>query len=218
MARKKAAPKKKAAAKRGRPRKKTTKKPDKLVAKRVNKPPSIDGYFNKFGQLKNARHELWCQAWVQTFDEAEAARAGNFKNPEEDRYKIRHNVMKRPECQRRIQQIVEQRAKHMVLSRDWVIQTMLEVFRESMKEVPITAGKDGHVVGHMPADLKTAHSTIKDLGVDLGMFQKSQPPERPVHFHFNYGVPPVEQKTQKNVTPPKATVKQVIQGQHKRLN
>lgn len=210
-------PKKKSATKKRPPKRRVT-GGDRKTAKRIRRPKSIEDYFNSAGQLKNSRHELWCQAWVQTFNEEEAARAGGFKDPEERKYQIRYDVMSREECQLRIQQIVAKRSEDMCLTPDWVVQRMLDVFRESMEERPIAAGKDGGIIGYEPRDLRTARETLHALGVNLGMFQKQKAPERPTHFIFHYGdIPKLEQQNEPEKAP-KATVRQVIQGQAKRLN
>jgi hypothetical protein len=189
---------------------KRTKKP--LLAARTVHPKSIDDFFlSKTGELRNAKHEMFAQVWVQTFDAREALVQAGYKNPT-NRMNLRsqsRSILMREEVQIRVRAILRERVRDMAVTENFVVLKMLDILEKAMAEKPIL-DSEGSVVGTEYNDLRVALQTLEKLGTNIGMFQKKDAEEKQtVVFNMNYGEKSVEE--QKQLT------RQAIDGVSKRL-
>lgn len=143
----------------------------------------------KTGELLNPKHEMFTQMWVQTFDQEKALEAGGYKKPKSNvaRHNQCRNILRREEVQLRVRSILKERVKDLAVTEAFVILKMMDVYEKAMEMKPIVGG-EGEIVGHEPQDLRVAMQTLKELGVNLGMFQKkSDDRAGTVVINMNYG-------------------------------
>jgi hypothetical protein len=190
--------------------KKTPAKKKPKICTSIKHPASVDDFFDdETGELLNPRHELFAQEWARSFDRAAALAAGKYSKPK-TRATLRKNsdlILRREEVQRRIRAILRAEVTDMAVTEDWVILKMLDVYEKALEEKPIMDA-EGNVVGYEYKDLRVAQQTLKELGINLGMFQKKDDSRAAsVVINMNYGgqLPGSEQ-------PP------AIEGRAKRLN
>lgn len=160
------------------------------LAEHVQRPVSIEDYFHpENGQLLNPRHEIFAQMWVQTFSKDKAVEAAGYKITNRQSVLANaHDVLKRPEVQRRVRTILAERATEFAVTEDWVVLKMIDVLDKALKEKPIL-DHEGNIVGNEFQDLRTALGTLKELGTNIGMFKAKDSSKTPnVTFNFNYGV------------------------------
>lgn len=192
------------------------KKPCKTVQRKIHKPQSLDEYFcPESKELLNPQHEMFCHAWVQTFDNEKACLAAGFKVRDEgdrrDRLKSSNDqarqLLRRPEIQQRVRSILAERAQDMAVTQDWVVLKLLEVIDKGMAEKPVY-DREGAIIGYEHSDLRTALGALVKLGENVGMFtKKEEKSAQQVVFNLNYGGEQPQQLT-----------RQPIQGDSERLN
>jgi len=197
-------------------KKKTAKKKACTTVKsKVHHPTSVDDYFCKeSGELLHPQHEMFCHAWVQTFDNEKACREAGFKvrdGDRRDRLKSAHDqarqLLRRPEIQKRVRAILSERAQDMAVTQDWVVLKLLEVIEKGMAEKPVY-DREGAIIGYEHSDLRTALGALVKLGENVGMFtKKEEKSAQQVVFNLNYGGEQPQQLT-----------RQPLQGESERLN
>ena len=92
------------------------------------------------GILRNPRYELYCQAIASGKTNAEAMQASGFKN--------NHGLKKRPEVQRRIEELLKSGVKRMELSRKDILDRIYDDWELSRKLGQMAAAlKAGELMG-----------------------------------------------------------------------
>lgn len=173
-------------------KKKTAKK--KVVGRKIQRKVNFAAGVEEFldpesGELLNPQHELFAQEWMQTFDQESALLAAKFVKPKNAvaKYNQFHNIMKKPQVQERCRAILKERVTHMTVTENFIILKMLDVYNRAMEERPIK-DNEGNVIGSEYKDLRVAMQTLKELGTNLGMFQKKTDDRAPnVVIHMSYG-------------------------------
>lgn len=180
------------------------------IKQRVDRPKGVEDFLDPLsGELLNPKQEMFAHTWVQTFDYAEALKAGGYKKPKTSKAKSNQarSILRRPEVMVRVRSILKERVKHLAVTESFIVLRMIDLYEKAISEKPIV-NNEGEVVGYDYVDLKVAQSTLKDLGANLGMFQNKNDKIMPtVVINMNYG------DDSKAIHP-----KEVIQGISTRLN
>lgn len=164
----------------------------------------------KTGQLLNAKHELFAQTWLQTFDKVKclAAIGSKARTPKQISDGARA-YLRRADVQARIRTILDERVKDMAITESWVLLELMDLIEKGKSEKPIT-NKDGEIIGYEYNDLRTASMNVVKIGENLQMFQKKdEKPQRGVVIINNYGP---------EADAPAVNVPSIVEGQAKRLN
>lgn len=196
-------------------KKRTPAKKKASTAKRVvrkNKTArGVEDFFDpETGELLNPQHELFAQAWVQTFNVPKAVAIAGYTGKTEQQAKTSaRRLLRREDVQRRVRDILSERVRDFAIDKNWVVLELLDLIEKGKTPAPIT-NKDGDILGYEYNDLRTALGAAVKIGENLGMFQKKDDaPQRAITIINNYG-PDAEQ--------PKDITRAPLEGQAKRLN
>ena len=152
--------------------------------------------FNTDGTLKMIKMELWCQYWVNSFDEMEACMEAGYKqglekNPSYHKG-LRSAMMRKPHIQLRVKNLIKERVAHLGIDENWVIMNVVKVMNHSIGGTPIKDRK-GEKTGAWMHDSRGSLKALEMLGNNMGMFQKKEK-TREVRLILNFGGnKPVEQ-------------------------
>lgn len=185
---------------------------DKPIARKVHRPTSPKDYVDaKTGELLNPRHEMFCQVWVQTFNNAEALAKCGYKAKTAKAISDQSRaLLRQPHIQARVRAILFERVQEYAVTEDWIVLKMIDVMDKALATKPIL-NSEGVVVGEEYNDLRVALSTLEKLGQNVGMFKKDSTEKAPtVIFNMNYGTKDADQAKQ--------LTRQPIDSQSERLN
>lgn len=160
----------------------------KSLARNTKRPASLDDYLDpNTGELMNAKHEMFVQTWVQTFDNEKSCLAAGLRVDDRNAYHNARYMLRREEIQLRVRSILRERITDMQLSEDWVVLKLLDTFDLCMREVPVMS-KDGEIVGYGIADARTGLRALELIGMNMGMFKKvdNESPQK-VILNLNFG-------------------------------
>lgn len=107
-------------------------------------------------------------------------------------------LLTNPNVQQAIQESIQERAKRIEVTQDWVINKLVENLNRAMTAVPVY-GKDGEPTGEYTYQGNVANKALELLGRHLGMFQDApmpppgqqlQPGQTEVTWRVVYDTPP----------------------------
>lgn len=180
-----------------------------VLARRIDKPVTIEDFFNDdSGELRNAQHEMFAQAWVQTFNNEGACRVAGiaFEDSRAASIKAR-DILRREEIQIRVRTILKERVKNYAITEDWVVLKIMDLLELAATQKEFR-NKEGEVIGS-ETDVRAALKAAELLGQNLGMFQKvDKKVAQNITFNLNYGSQPEQP----------ALTRQPIPGVSTRLN
>jgi phage terminase small subunit len=143
----------------------------KEIVKAVQDP--LGKYFHPDGALKNERHELWANHYVQCFAKAEAAINAGLVPPDKlsGAKDVAHKICRRPEVKKRVRVILAERVSEIGISEEWVIVQLATVVERAMASVE-KRDRDGNPLGVYEFDGRNANRALELIGNHLGMFKK----------------------------------------------
>ena len=172
--------------------------------------PVLADFFNKSGSLKNPKHEMFSQAWVQSFNHEFACKEARItvKNKRDACHKS-CSLLRREDVQVRVRSILKERVRDMALTESWVVLELLDTYNKCSKMREIFT-HDGEGTGeYMVTDSRAALRALEMLGQNIGMFKtKTDGPAQNITLNLNYG------SEQKDVP---LIAKDAIEGISKRL-
>jgi hypothetical protein len=167
------------------------KRADATVKRRAKNHPKLEDFFNKSGDLKNPKHEMFAHAWVQSFDHEFACNEARIKvkNRKDATHKS-CSLLRREDVQVRVRSILKERVRDMALTESWVVLELLDTYNKcsAMREIYT---QDGEPTGDKAiVDARGALKALEMLGQNIGMFKtKSDGPAQNITLNLNYGSP-----------------------------
>lgn len=127
--------------------------------------------------LENSRHELFAQALAagKTADQAYADSGYAKSRPHASRLATKGNVRDR------VQELQSRATKGVILTRQWVLERLVENANRAMQAEP-PRDKEGNVVGEYKYEGSVANRALELLGKELGMFVERQETGAPGSF------------------------------------
>ena len=117
------------------------------------------------GTLKNPRWERFSQLLAQGKTQSEAYQTAGYKPSRANASVLKANQS----IQARVAELHTGMAERFVVTRQWVIDQLVENVRRAMQAVPLRDA-DGNVVGVFRYDGRTANRALELLGKEIGMF------------------------------------------------
>jgi len=170
-------------------RKAPAKKRAATVRKRAKDHPQLADFFNKSGDLKNPVHEMFANAWVQSFNHEFAIKEARVPYTTKKAAAQKSlKLLRREDIQVRVRAILKERVRDMALTESWVVLELLDTYNKcsAMKEIYT---REGEPTGEsMICDARGALKALEMLGQNIGMFKtKTDGPAQNITLNLNYG-------------------------------
>lgn len=115
--------------------------------------------------LPNPKHEMFAQGMAQGMSQAEAYEKAGY-SPNEGSASRLHRVAK---VRARIAEIIAGREQRFVLTKQWVIDKLIENANRAMQAEPVL-DREGNHTGEWTYQGQVANRALELLGKELGMF------------------------------------------------
>ena len=144
--------------------------------------------YDEDGTLKNPKHELYANAYVQTFNRKQSVIACGVDPAVSSVNDIGFRMARRPEVKQRIKTLLAERVEEIAVNEDWIILRLAQIVERSMENEAIL-NRDGEETGEFKFDGRNANRALELIGNYLGMFkQKDAQTAGQVIINLDYGL------------------------------